>query len=99
MTTKTVRHIMGYFFLIIGLVHLTRFLLRWDASIAGWSIPLWVSIVITLFAGSCAYESLRKRKEVRYVCTGGCNGVSLKPGMCQSEGCIKKGKALEECRV
>lgn len=32
-----------------------------------------------------------------YICTGGCNGVSDKPGVCQDEKCPKHGKPLTEC--
>jgi hypothetical protein len=32
-----------------------------------------------------------------YICTGGCGGVSEKPGVCQAIDCPKYGKPLEEC--
>ncbi|MFA6365441.1 MAG: hypothetical protein WCW78_03510 [Candidatus Paceibacterota bacterium] len=32
-----------------------------------------------------------------YICTGGCGGVSDKPGVCQTKICPKHGKPLEEC--
>lgn len=32
-----------------------------------------------------------------YVCTGGCGGVSEKPGSCQTESCSLYGKPLVEC--
>jgi len=32
-----------------------------------------------------------------YVCTGGCEGESSKPGVCQAEGCAKEGEPLLEC--
>jgi len=32
-----------------------------------------------------------------YVCTGGCDGESTKPGVCEMEGCDKEGKPLIEC--
>ena len=32
-----------------------------------------------------------------YICTGGCMGVSDKPGVCQATDCPKHGKPLEEC--
>ena len=33
-----------------------------------------------------------------YICTGGCGGVSHKPGVCQAKNCIKHGKLLVECK-
>ena len=32
-----------------------------------------------------------------YVCTGGCDGQSSTPGICQAEGCKKEGEPLVEC--
>ncbi len=32
-----------------------------------------------------------------YICTGGCNGVSDKTGVCQAETCAKHNQALEKC--
>ncbi|OGZ01928.1 MAG: hypothetical protein A2946_04130 [Candidatus Liptonbacteria bacterium RIFCSPLOWO2_01_FULL_53_13] len=32
-----------------------------------------------------------------YICTGGCGGVSDKPGVCQAETCAKHGQPLELC--
>jgi len=32
-----------------------------------------------------------------YVCTGGCDGESSEPGVCQAEMCSKEGKPLTSC--
>ena len=32
-----------------------------------------------------------------YICTGGCEGVSEKPGVCQDETCPKHDRPLTEC--
>ena len=32
-----------------------------------------------------------------YICTGGCEGVSEKQGVCQDETCPKHGQPLTEC--
>ncbi len=32
-----------------------------------------------------------------YICTGGCEGESPKPGVCQAEGCTKEGEPLIPC--
>lgn len=34
---------------------------------------------------------------IHYICTGGCEGVSEKPGVCQAEDCAKHGEPLEAC--
>lgn len=38
-----------------------------------------------------------KTMEQHYICTGGCGGVSDKPGVCQTEGCADYQKPLREC--
>lgn len=32
-----------------------------------------------------------------YICTGGCGGISAKPGMCAAPDCPRHGKPLEAC--
>jgi len=32
-----------------------------------------------------------------YICTGGCGGMSEKPGMCKAEDCPLFAEELEEC--
>ena len=32
-----------------------------------------------------------------FICTGGCGGISDKPGICQAPVCVKKGHPLIEC--
>jgi hypothetical protein len=35
--------------------------------------------------------------EKHYICTGGCAGVSDKPGVCQAQDCPDYQKPLKEC--
>lgn len=35
--------------------------------------------------------------EKHYICTGGCQGVSDRPGVCQTSGCPKHNQPLQEC--
>jgi hypothetical protein len=32
-----------------------------------------------------------------YICTGGCNGESQEPGVCDAEFCKKEGELLSKC--
>lgn len=45
------------------------------------------------------YFSEKKEENSRqhYICTGGCGGVSDKPGVCQAKDCSKHNHALEPC--
>lgn len=51
----------GIIFLLIGLLHLLRVLYGWDAIVAGWSVPMWISWVALVVAGYLAYEGFRLR--------------------------------------
>ncbi len=52
----------GIIFFVIAFLHLLRLLYGWDATIAGWSVPKWVSGVALVIAGYLAYEGLRLRR-------------------------------------
>ena len=41
--------------------------------------------------------SILNNMATHYICTGGCGGVSDKPGTCQATDCPKHGKPLQEC--
>jgi hypothetical protein len=41
-------------FAIVAVVHLLRFVLGWNANIAGTEIPMWASVVALVIAGGLA---------------------------------------------
>jgi len=90
--------ISGVIFAGVMLSQLIRAVLRWEMSFAGVEVPIWVSVCIAVIGLYCSYECFRRRA-AHYICTGGCGGVSSKPGVCQAEGCKKKKMPLEECQV
>lgn len=45
---------------IIAVLHAFRLFNRWDANIAGWSVPLWLSGVAVIVAGYLAYRLWKK---------------------------------------
>ena len=49
----------GIIFLIIAFLHLLRIVLSWEAVIAGWIVPLWVSWLALIIAGYLGYEGLK----------------------------------------
>ncbi|MEK6950263.1 MAG: hypothetical protein AABX13_00885 [Nanoarchaeota archaeon] len=59
---KTVLGINVAVFSVIGLLHLLRLLLRWPAQIAGWNVPLWMSIAAVLAAGVIVYFNWKHLK-------------------------------------
>jgi hypothetical protein len=44
----------GVIFAIVAVMHLLRFVLGWDANIAGIEIPMWVSVAALVIAGGLA---------------------------------------------
>lgn len=51
--------ISGVIFGVIGLLHVVRLLLDWPAQVAGWAVPLWISWVAILAAGTLAFWAFR----------------------------------------
>lgn len=51
----------GYFFVtamvfaVVGLLHLLRIILGWEAIIGGWTVPMWLSWVAMVVTGVLAY--------------------------------------------
>ncbi|MBI2623484.1 MAG: hypothetical protein HYW65_02820 [Candidatus Liptonbacteria bacterium] len=95
MGTRVLIRVSGIIFGLFALAHAVRAIFRWEITFAGRAMPIWASVLVAVIAAYLAYESFRTR-EVRYICTGECGGMSPKPGMCQAEKCAKKGMPLEE---
>jgi hypothetical protein len=51
--------ISGVIFGVIGLLHVVRLLLDWPAQVAGWAVPLWISWVAILAAGTLSFWAFR----------------------------------------
>lgn len=51
--------ISGTVFGIIALAHALRVLRQWPAQIAGWTVPMWVSVVAALLTGVLAVWAFR----------------------------------------
>jgi hypothetical protein len=52
----------GAIFLIVAVVHALRLIFQWQVIVAGWQVPLWVSVVAFVIAAYLAYEGLRMKK-------------------------------------
>ena len=52
----------GAIFLIVAVVHALRLVFQWQVIVAGWQVPLWVSVVAFVIAAYLAYEGLQIRK-------------------------------------
>lgn len=49
----------GFFFLAIGLLHVTRIIYNWDAFLGEWSMPLWISGVAALFVFFLSFQAFK----------------------------------------
>ncbi|MBI4122850.1 MAG: hypothetical protein HY458_00600 [Parcubacteria group bacterium] len=61
MNQKTFSLVAGIIFLAIAVLHLTRILMGWEAIIAGWQVPVWVSWVGVVVAGYLGYKGVRRK--------------------------------------
>lgn len=59
MNQKTFSFVAGLLFSIIALLHLGRAVMGWEATIAGWMVPLWASWIGVAVAGYLGYQGLR----------------------------------------
>ncbi|MEK9167956.1 MAG: hypothetical protein AAB769_01350 [Patescibacteria group bacterium] len=58
-----ITNIAGVFFLLVATLHLARAIAGWEATIAGWTIPIWFSWVATLVAILLARAMFQMDKE------------------------------------
>jgi hypothetical protein len=59
MDQRTFSFTVGAIFTAIAVVHLLRLLFGWEAMIAGWPVPRWISWVALVVAGYLAFEAIR----------------------------------------
>lgn len=62
MNQKTYSIVSAALFLIVAVLHLTRVVNEWEASIDGWVVPLWVSWAGIVIAGFLAYSGFNLSK-------------------------------------
>lgn len=56
---KTYLQVSGLIFTVIAVLHLLRVVLGWEASIAGWMVPGWLSLIAVVVAGYLAYSAYK----------------------------------------
>ncbi|MEK7185734.1 MAG: hypothetical protein AAB675_00005 [Patescibacteria group bacterium] len=59
LSSKTYFQVTSVIFSIVAFLHVSRLLTGWNATLAGWDVPLWVSIVGVIFAGFLAYSAFK----------------------------------------
>lgn len=63
MTSQNFSRIAGGLFLVIALLHLLRLVLKWQAEIGGWNVPMWLSVAALIVAGYLGYQGLKLGKK------------------------------------
>lgn len=63
MSHKNFSTVIGAIFLVIAVLHLLRLLLRWDVSIGGWDVPMWLSGVAIIVSAYLGYQGIRLGKK------------------------------------
>ncbi len=62
MTQRAFNFAAGTLFLLIATLHALRLFFGWQASIGGWTIPLWVSWASLALAGFLAFAAFGQKK-------------------------------------
>lgn len=63
MKTKHLLSVNAVIFGLIAVLHVVRLVLRWPANIAGWPVPLWLSVAAVLVAGYLSYVNYSAAKK------------------------------------
>ena len=62
MHRKTFTIVASVIFFLVAVVHVLRLVFKWEVILAGWHLPLWISVVALIIAASLAYEGFRLSK-------------------------------------
>jgi hypothetical protein len=49
-------------FFVVAVVHALRLAFKWEVIVAGWQVPMWVSVVAVIVAAYLSYEGYRLGK-------------------------------------
>jgi hypothetical protein len=59
MNQKTFSAVAGLIFAVVALFHLLRIYMGWSAVIGSWTVPMWLSWIGLVVAGSLSYFGMR----------------------------------------
>ena len=65
MSRKSYFFVTAIVFSVVGLVHLLRIILGWEAAIGGWSVPIWLSWLALIVSAVLAYFGFTHAKSDR----------------------------------
>ena len=62
MTQRAFNLAAGSVFLLVAILHALRLFFGWQASVVGWTVPMWVSWAGVVLAGFLAYTAFGQKK-------------------------------------
>jgi hypothetical protein len=62
MSKDTFRQLAVVIFFVVAVVHALRVAFKWELIVAGWQVPVWVSVVAVVVAAYLSYEGYRAGK-------------------------------------
>lgn len=62
MKQKTFLQVVGVIFSAGAVIHALRLVLGWEAVLAGWAVPWWISLVGVFLAAYLAYNAFKLMK-------------------------------------
>ena len=62
MKQKTYNQVTCTIFLIITILHILRLLFGWNANIAGWEVPMWLSVLGVAAGAFLAWSAYKLEK-------------------------------------
>jgi len=65
MNRKSYFYITAIVFFVVGLVHLLRIILGWEAAIGGWIVPMWLSWLALIVSAVLAYTGFTHARSDR----------------------------------
>lgn len=63
MKTKQLLYMNSGIFGLMAVLHIVRLVLKWPANIAGWPMPMWLSVIAVLVAGYLSYGNYSETKK------------------------------------
>lgn len=57
--------ISGAIFCVVALAHALRVIQQWPVEVAGWALPMWVSVVGFLLTGALAFWAFRAASQAK----------------------------------
>ena len=66
MRNKTYFITVSIVFVAVTLLHFSRIIFDWSARIGNWDVPMWLSWLAVIAAGTLAYHGFRLEKKENY---------------------------------